>query len=138
MAGSRPTTLNFGAGFASAPIDCCPVLGSGGSSPISQTGRQGKLRRLLRGRGAVPRRRDDKIGCGLQAEAEIEAPLAAAYETPRDLAGSLPGCGASSGTFRAAISPCTLQIVHEPVGTVDWPDRGFPDPDTHHCNNSIF
>jgi len=57
MAGSRPTTLNFGAGFASALIDCGPVLGAGGSSPISQTGRQGKLRRLLRGRGAVPRRR---------------------------------------------------------------------------------
>src|SRR5438128_5077306 len=40
MAASGPATLNFGTGLANALIDCCPVLAVGGSSPISQFGRQ--------------------------------------------------------------------------------------------------
>ena len=33
-------TLNLGTGLANALIDCCPVVAFGGSSPISQFGRQ--------------------------------------------------------------------------------------------------
>ena len=40
MAASGPATLNFGTGLANALIDCCPVVAIGGSSPISQYGRQ--------------------------------------------------------------------------------------------------
>src|SRR5579864_5422390 len=40
MAASGPATLNFGTGLANALIDCCPVVAVGGSSPISQFGRQ--------------------------------------------------------------------------------------------------
>ena len=40
MAASGPATLNFGTGLANALIDCCPVVALGGSSPISQFGRQ--------------------------------------------------------------------------------------------------
>ena len=40
MAASGPATLNFGTGLANALIDCCPVVAVGGSSPVSQFGRQ--------------------------------------------------------------------------------------------------
>jgi thiamine pyrophosphate-dependent acetolactate synthase large subunit-like protein len=40
MAASGPATLNFSTGLANALIDCCPVVALGGSSPISQFGRQ--------------------------------------------------------------------------------------------------
>jgi thiamine pyrophosphate-dependent acetolactate synthase large subunit-like protein len=40
MAASGPATLNFGTGLANALVDCCPVVAIGGSSPISQFGRQ--------------------------------------------------------------------------------------------------
>jgi thiamine pyrophosphate-dependent acetolactate synthase large subunit-like protein len=40
MAASGPATLNFGTGLANALIDGCPVVALGGSSPISQFGRQ--------------------------------------------------------------------------------------------------
>src|SRR5499433_1783973 len=40
MAASGPATLNFGTGLANALVDCCPVVALGGSSPISQFGRQ--------------------------------------------------------------------------------------------------
>ena len=40
MAASGPATLNFGTGLANALIDCCPVVAIGGSSPVSQFGRQ--------------------------------------------------------------------------------------------------
>src|SRR5436189_543309 len=40
MAASGPATLNFSTGVANALIDCCPVVSLGGSSPISQFGRQ--------------------------------------------------------------------------------------------------
>src|SRR6478672_1990568 len=40
MAASGPATLNFSTGLANALIDCCPVVSLGGSSPISQFGRQ--------------------------------------------------------------------------------------------------
>jgi thiamine pyrophosphate-dependent acetolactate synthase large subunit-like protein len=40
MAASGPATLNLGTGLANALIDCCPVIAFGGSSPISQFGRQ--------------------------------------------------------------------------------------------------
>src|SRR5438874_1985809 len=40
MAASGPATLNFGTGLANSLIDCCPVVAIGGSSPISQFGRQ--------------------------------------------------------------------------------------------------
>ena len=40
MAACGPATLNFGTGLANALIDCCPVVAVGGSSPISQFGRQ--------------------------------------------------------------------------------------------------
>src|SRR2546430_16293719 len=40
VAASGPATLNFGTGLANSLIDCCPVVAIGGSSPISQFGRQ--------------------------------------------------------------------------------------------------
>ncbi|MBO0737070.1 MAG: thiamine pyrophosphate-binding protein [Alphaproteobacteria bacterium] len=40
MAASGPATLNFSTGLGNALIDCCPVVALGGSSPISQFGRQ--------------------------------------------------------------------------------------------------
>src|SRR6266404_3745679 len=40
MAASGPATLNFSTGLANALIDGCPVIALGGSSPISQFGRQ--------------------------------------------------------------------------------------------------
>ena len=40
MAASGPATLNLTTGLANALIDCCPVVALGGSSPISQFGRQ--------------------------------------------------------------------------------------------------
>src|SRR5215813_2368020 len=40
MAASGPGALNLGTGLANALIDCCPVVALGGSSPISQFGRQ--------------------------------------------------------------------------------------------------
>src|ERR1700730_8149737 len=40
MAAIGPATLNFSTGLANALIDCCPVVAFGGSSPISQFGRQ--------------------------------------------------------------------------------------------------
>src|SRR5215470_14784158 len=40
MAASGPATLNFSTGLGNALIDCCPVVAFGGSSPISQFGRQ--------------------------------------------------------------------------------------------------
>src|SRR5260370_8694980 len=40
MGASGPATLNFSTGLANALIDCCPVVALGGSSPISQFGRQ--------------------------------------------------------------------------------------------------
>src|ERR1700722_3922460 len=40
MAASGPATLNFSTGLANALIDCCPVVAIGGSSPVSQFGRQ--------------------------------------------------------------------------------------------------
>src|SRR5258708_32431955 len=40
VAASGPATLNLGTGLANALIDCCPVIAFGGSSPISQGGRQ--------------------------------------------------------------------------------------------------
>ena len=38
--GERPGDINFSTGLANALIDCCPVVALGGSSPISQFGRQ--------------------------------------------------------------------------------------------------
>jgi thiamine pyrophosphate-dependent acetolactate synthase large subunit-like protein len=40
MAASGPGTTNLVTGVANALIDCCPVVAIGGSSPISQFGRQ--------------------------------------------------------------------------------------------------
>src|SRR5579871_1979980 len=40
MAASGPAAINLSTGLANALIDCCPVIGFGGSSPISQFGRQ--------------------------------------------------------------------------------------------------
>jgi thiamine pyrophosphate-dependent acetolactate synthase large subunit-like protein len=40
MAASGPATLNLATGLANALIDCCPVVALGGSSPITQFGRQ--------------------------------------------------------------------------------------------------
>jgi thiamine pyrophosphate-dependent acetolactate synthase large subunit-like protein len=40
MAASGPATINLSTGLANALIDCCPVVGFGGSSPIGQFGRQ--------------------------------------------------------------------------------------------------
>ena len=40
MAASGPGTTNLVTGVANALIDCCPVVAVGGSSPISQFGRQ--------------------------------------------------------------------------------------------------
>jgi len=40
MAASGPAAINLSTGLANALIDCCPVIGMGGSSPISQFGRQ--------------------------------------------------------------------------------------------------
>ena len=40
MAASGPGVTNLITGIANALIDCCPVVAFGGSSPISQFGRQ--------------------------------------------------------------------------------------------------
>src|SRR5207249_12157769 len=40
MAASRPATLKFGTALAQALIDCCAVVAIGGSSPVSQFGRE--------------------------------------------------------------------------------------------------
>ena len=40
MAASGPGVTNLITGMANALIDCCPVVAFGGSSPISQFGRQ--------------------------------------------------------------------------------------------------
>ncbi|WP_454689141.1 thiamine pyrophosphate-binding protein [Achromobacter aloeverae] len=40
MAASGPGTINLSTGLANALIDCAPVVAIGGSSPISQVGRQ--------------------------------------------------------------------------------------------------
>src|SRR5262245_3459582 len=40
MAASGPGVINLTTGVANALIDCCPVVAVGGSSPISQNGRQ--------------------------------------------------------------------------------------------------
>src|SRR6202023_1290112 len=40
MAASGPGVINLTTGLANALIDCCPVVAIGGSSPISQFGRQ--------------------------------------------------------------------------------------------------
>jgi thiamine pyrophosphate-dependent acetolactate synthase large subunit-like protein len=40
MAASGPGVINLTTGIANALIDCCPVIAVGGSSPISQNGRQ--------------------------------------------------------------------------------------------------
>ncbi len=40
MAASGPGAINLTTGLANALIDCCPVVAFGGSSPISQFGRQ--------------------------------------------------------------------------------------------------
>ncbi|HZK92517.1 MAG TPA: thiamine pyrophosphate-binding protein, partial [Stellaceae bacterium] len=40
MAASGPAAINLSTGLANALIDCCPVIGFGGASPISQYGRQ--------------------------------------------------------------------------------------------------
>src|SRR5271166_2544912 len=40
MAASGPGVTNLVTGIANALIDCCPVIAIGGSSPISQFGRQ--------------------------------------------------------------------------------------------------
>jgi thiamine pyrophosphate-dependent acetolactate synthase large subunit-like protein len=40
MAASGPAAINLSTGLANALIDCCPVIGMGGASPISQFGRQ--------------------------------------------------------------------------------------------------
>jgi thiamine pyrophosphate-dependent acetolactate synthase large subunit-like protein len=40
MAASGPGVINLTTGIANALIDCCPVVAIGGSSPISQFGRQ--------------------------------------------------------------------------------------------------
>jgi thiamine pyrophosphate-dependent acetolactate synthase large subunit-like protein len=40
MAASGPGVINLATGLANALIDCCPVVAVGGSSPISQFGRQ--------------------------------------------------------------------------------------------------
>jgi thiamine pyrophosphate-dependent acetolactate synthase large subunit-like protein len=40
MAASGPATINLTTGLANALVDCCPVVGIGGSSPIGQFGRQ--------------------------------------------------------------------------------------------------
>lgn len=40
MAASGPGAINLTTGLANALIDCCPVVAIGGSSPISQFGRQ--------------------------------------------------------------------------------------------------
>ena len=40
MAASGPGVINLTTGIANALIDCCPVVAVGGSSPISQNGRQ--------------------------------------------------------------------------------------------------
>ena len=40
MAASGPAAINLSTGLANALIDCCPVIGFGGASPISQFGRQ--------------------------------------------------------------------------------------------------
>jgi len=54
MAASGPATLNFGTGLANSLIDCCPVVAIGGSSPISQFGRQVFQKRMV----CIHRRRD--------------------------------------------------------------------------------
>ena len=40
MAASGPAAINLTTGLANALIDCCPVVGFGGSSPLGQFGRQ--------------------------------------------------------------------------------------------------
>ena len=40
MAASGPAAINLTTGLANALIDCCPVVGFGGSSPLGQVGRQ--------------------------------------------------------------------------------------------------
>jgi thiamine pyrophosphate-dependent acetolactate synthase large subunit-like protein len=40
MAASGPAAINLSTGLANALIDCCPVIGFGGSSPAGQFGRQ--------------------------------------------------------------------------------------------------
>ena len=40
MAASGPAAINLSTGLANALIDCCPVVGFGGSSPAGQFGRQ--------------------------------------------------------------------------------------------------
>jgi thiamine pyrophosphate-dependent acetolactate synthase large subunit-like protein len=40
MAASGPAAINLSTGLANALIDCCPVVGFGGSSPLGQVGRQ--------------------------------------------------------------------------------------------------
>jgi len=40
MAASGPAAINLSTGLANALIDCCPVIGFGGSSPLGQFGRQ--------------------------------------------------------------------------------------------------
>jgi thiamine pyrophosphate-dependent acetolactate synthase large subunit-like protein len=40
MAASGPAAINLSTGLANALIDCCPVIGFGGASPIGQFGRQ--------------------------------------------------------------------------------------------------
>src|SRR3954453_7178570 len=40
MAASGPAAINLSTGLANALIDCCPVVGFGGSSPLGQFGRQ--------------------------------------------------------------------------------------------------
>src|ERR1700722_20288333 len=40
MAASGPAAINLSTGLANALVDCCPVIGFGGASPISQFGRQ--------------------------------------------------------------------------------------------------
>ena len=61
MAASGPATLNLGTGLANALIDCCPVVAFGGSSPISQFGRQ-VFRRSTRSRHSRPAS-NTPIGC---------------------------------------------------------------------------
>src|SRR4051812_49454524 len=40
MAASGPAAINLSTGLANALIDCCPVVGFGGSSPAGQLGPQ--------------------------------------------------------------------------------------------------
>ena len=113
MAASGPATLNFGTGLANALIDCCPVVALGGSSPISQFGRQvfqeidqvKALRRL----GQIRRPR-----------AQCEAHAAAdQFRLPE-------GDCTASPARSTSIFPATCSTPRSPENEVDWSYIGRP------------